>query len=206
MPDEYSKTIESYDKHAKELAEYFKGIGPRVNYIVQALELAGNPEHARVVEVGCGDGRDTKEIVKRVAWYQGFDPSVGMLDIAKKVLPGTDFVVGDVQNYKFPANLDVVYAFASLLHVPKSDLPKVFEKVHEALKEGGVFFITVKERNFYEQEVKKDQFGERMFYYYTSEVIKKVAGDKFETVFEEHSDHLVPTNKSKWLAMAFRKV
>jgi SAM-dependent methyltransferase len=199
-------TIESYDKHAKELAEYFKGIGSRVAYIEKALELAGNPNQPRIVEVGCGDGRDTRAIVERAAWYQGFDPSTGMLDIAKEQLPGTDFVIDDIQHYEFPANLDVVFAFASLLHVPKADLPAAFRKIHVALKDGGVLFLTVKERDKYELEIKEDQFGERMFYYYTSEVIKDLAGDIFETVFEEHSDHLIPVRKSKWLAMALRKV
>lgn len=64
-------TISTYDKSAKELAEYFKGHGTRVEDIELALKLAGSPKNAKVVEVGCGDGRDAAEIVMRVGSYIG---------------------------------------------------------------------------------------------------------------------------------------
>ncbi len=82
--DWHSKNIEVYNKSANELAERFSGIGSRVEDIDRALLLADSVVGARVVEIGCGDGRDAVEIVKRAKWYQGFDPSVGLLNIALK--------------------------------------------------------------------------------------------------------------------------
>lgn len=72
----YTKTtIATYDNSAEELAEYFRSIGPRIQDLEKGLSLAGaNKGTARVVEIGCGDGRDAREIIKRVDWYEGFDP------------------------------------------------------------------------------------------------------------------------------------
>ena len=81
------KNIQTYDSSAIALAEYFKGIGPRINDIELGLNLARASKKARVVEIGCGDGRDAIEIVKRSGWYEGFDPSEGLLDIARNTYP-----------------------------------------------------------------------------------------------------------------------
>ena len=91
----HNKTVETYDQSAEQLAEYFKGIGPRVDDIECALNLAGNPHSARVIEVGCGDGRDAEEIVKRVKFYEGIDPSEGLLALAKRKVPDTTFIKAD---------------------------------------------------------------------------------------------------------------
>lgn len=197
----YKQNIATYDKSAKQLAEYFKGIGPRVKDIKYALELAGNPKNARVIEIGCGDGRDAKEIVKLVDWYEGIDPSAGLLEIAKKDLPNANFVAADALTYIYPKDIDVVYAFASLLHVNKEDLLMVFDKVFKSLKKDGIFYISLKEREEYTEEIKKDKFGERMFYFYNADIIKKIALDKFSSIYENSQIH----GDTKWFTIALKK-
>lgn len=195
------KTIETYDASAKELAEYFRGIGSRIDDIELGLKLASATD-ARVMEIGCGDGRDAAEIVKRVAWYEGCDPSKGLLAIARHKLPEASFVEADALSYEYPSNLDVIYAFASLLHVNRNDMPAVFAKAATALRTGGVFYISLKERATYTEEVKKDQYGERMFYLYTAPLIKELAGDAFRTVHEDHHRH----GNTDWFTIAFKKI
>jgi trans-aconitate methyltransferase len=201
MTDSDLTTIATYDKSPKEWAEYFNSIGARVRDIEQALQLAGNPENARVVEIGCGDGRDAKEIVKRVGWYQGFDPSVGFLALAKDTVPRGDFVLADAQSYEFPADVDVVFAFASLLHVSKSELPAILGKVHAALRQGGILFVSLKEKDEYTEAMVSDKLGERMFYFYNSTEIEELAGDGFEPVYIDHQ----VKGKTKWFTMALKK-
>jgi len=196
-----SQTIKTYDKSAVALAEYFKGIGARVDDIELGLKLAGADTKARAVEIGCGDGRDAIEIVKRVGWYEGFDPSKGLLEIAKKNLPITSFVVADALTYDYPQNVDVIFAFASLLHVNKTDMPRVFEKAAKSLRSGGIFYISLKERGAYTEEVKKDEYGERMFYYYNTELIKELAGDLFTAVHEDHQK----IGNTDWFTIALKR-
>lgn len=167
---------------ARQLADYFTGIGSRTEDVELALRLSGAAATARVVEIGCGDGRDAAEIVLRVSEYTGVDPSQGLLAIAREKLPEATFVQADALSYDYPVNLDVVFAFASLLHVSKEDLGTVFEKASEALRPGGIYYISLKERANYEAEVKSDQYGERMFYYYNPAIVSTMANEWFEPI------------------------
>jgi SAM-dependent methyltransferase len=200
----YDETIKVYDKAATELAEHFAGVGPRINDIEIALKLAKMPPNsAKVIEIGCGDGRDAKEISKRVAWYEGFDPSQKMLDIAVgRHIKNGSFVIGDAINYDYPKSLDVVYSFASLLHSNRQDLPVIFDKVAGALKTGGIFYISLKERDEYTEEIKNDDYGSRMFYYYNPDIIKQIAGNQFECLYEDKQK----IGKTDWFTIALKKI
>jgi hypothetical protein len=59
----HERTLQTYNESAEELAEQFKGIGARTQDIERGLSLTGSGRNARVVEIGCGDGRDAEEIV-----------------------------------------------------------------------------------------------------------------------------------------------
>lgn len=196
-----TQTIKTYDESAKELAEYFKGIGARVSDIELGLKLANASSDAKVVEIGCGDGRDAEEIVKRVAWYEGYDPSEGLLDIARQRLPDASFVKADALSYQYPENLDVVYAFASLLHVDQENLKIALVKIAAALRKDGIAFISLKERLAYEEEAKEDQYGRRMFYYYNPALIQELAGDSFVVAHEDHQT----IGHTDWFTLALRK-
>lgn len=197
-----AQNIKIYDNSAQDLAKYFSSIGARVDDIELGLKLAdADKKSSTVIEIGCGDGRDAIEIVKRVGQYEGFDPSKGLLEIAKKNLPNTSFVVADALSYIYPQNVDVIFAFASLLHVNKTDLAKVFKKVTKSLRTGGVFYISLKEQKAYTEEIKKDQYGERMFYFYNTRLIKELAGNLFTTSHEVHYS----VGETDWFTVALKK-
>lgn len=196
------KTISVYDKFPQQFSEYFSGIGPRVNDIKKALSFLGNKKKIRSVEIGCGDGRDADEIIKYVSWYEGFDPSEGLLNIAKKKVPKANFVLTDALTYDYPNNIDVVFAFASLLHVNKTDLIDVFKKVCQSLNKGGIFYISLKMRDVYTEEIKEDSYGERMFYYYNPEILEEIAKNNFNTVFLEYKK----IGHTDWFSIALKKV
>jgi len=196
----HQKTIKTYDDSASDLAEYFKGIGPRVSDIEIAIDLVDSDLPIRAVEIGCGDGRDATEIIKRVSWYQGFDPSAEMLKIAKQTVPNGSFIKADALSFDYPHNLDVVFAFASLLHVSKADLTNVFRKVHKTLKPKGIFYISLKESSHYTKAIKRDAFGERLFYFYNSSIIKELAKG-FKSIHEDHQK----IGKTDWFTIALEK-
>jgi|SRR5680860_458915 len=200
--DWHKQNIKVYDNSASELAERFNGIGSRIEDIERALKLANQNTGAKVVEIGCGDGRDAVEIIKRATTYQGFDPSAGLLDIARYRVPEASFVLSDTYTYEYPDNLDVIYAFASLLHVNRNDLRVVFNKAHKSLRHDGIFYISLKERDSYGEETKTDIYGVRMFYYYNPEIIKQMANKKFTVVYEEH----YLKGKTNWFTIALKKI
>lgn len=196
-------TVDTYDRSAKELAEYFAGIGSRVELIEKALKLAGSPSKARVVEVGCGDGRDAADIVPRVEWYEGFDPSIGLIELARQRLPGVSFVQADALSYKYPESLDVVFGFASFLHLGRESFHSACEKVYQSLRDGGILMMTLKLRDSYQSEIVEDEYGKRLFYYYDEKTVRELVKDNFEVVEIEHQ---VLARKTKnWLLVVLRK-
>src|SRR3989344_6490320 len=183
MTDWRKKTLDTYNKTAKELADYFVGIGARTEDIKRAFGYIKNTDQPNVLEIGCGDGRDAVEIATRTSNYIDTDPSEKMLDIARRKLPTAKFEVSGAVEYDFPEELDIIFAFASLLHLDKDEVKVVFDKAAKVLRPSGVFYISLKFKPEYTEEVKIDEFGERMFYFYTPELIKKLAGKQFETVY-----------------------
>lgn len=200
--DWHEQNVKVYNDSAEEIAEYFRGIGPRIDDIERGLGLAGKKNGAKVIELGCGDGRDAAEIIPRAAWYEGIDPSAGLLRLARQKVPSGSFVCSDALRYAYPQDLDVIFAFASLLHISREDLPEVFKKARAALKAGGVFYMSLKEMPGYNEEVKEDQYGQRMFYYYTPALIEELAGGSFENVHEHHQT----VGQTDWFTLALRKV
>lgn len=201
MSDARQETVDTYNKSAKELAEYFRGIGPRVKYIDMAFKAAGNPAQARVVEIGCGDGRDAKAIVPRAQFYEGFDISDELIKLAREHVPGANFVVADAVSYEFPKGLNVVFAFASLLHLDKDEIRTVLARVYKALKPGGCIYISVKYEPEYMSKIKEDKYGRRLFYFYNEPVLTELAGPDFETAESFHEVH----GNTDWLEMILRK-
>jgi SAM-dependent methyltransferase len=196
------ETIDTYNRSAEALAGYFRGIGPRVKYIDFALELAGNPKDPRVVEIGCGDGRDAQYIVSKVKYYVGFDISEELIKLAKEYVPGAKFEVADANSFEYPNNLNIVFAFASILHLNPNELKESLKKVSDALKTGGVFYISSKHAEQYKEQVKEDKYGTRLFYLYNPEIISELAGDEFilKKYWYETIGH------TKWFEVALQKI
>ncbi len=201
---ENNETLNTYNKSAKQLAKYFSGIGSRVKYIDRALELAGKSDgSASVLELGCGDGRDAIDIIKRCGKYTGIDYSVGLIGIAKKVLPAADFRVVDMQNYDYPAHAyDVIFSFASILHLDKESVRQLFVDASRSLKVGGIFYISTKYAEKYKKEWKEDEHGKRLFYFYTPKLLTSLTGDRYEVAESE----INVIHNRKWVEMALRRV
>jgi len=187
---ENNETLDTYNRSSKELAEYFKGIGPRTKYIKQALELADKLDgSADALELGCGDGRDAVEIIKRCQTYTGIDYSTGLIGLAEKLLPYADFRVADMQNFDYPyRKYDVVFAFASILHIDRASLGDLLEVVARSIKVGGIFYITTEYAPRYKKKWKEDKHGRRLFYYYTPKMLEKLGEKYFFNVFSEIED------------------
>jgi SAM-dependent methyltransferase len=196
------QTLDTYNKSAKNLAEYFQGIGPRIEDIERGLKLAGAENgKARAVEIGCGDGRDAAEIIKRTSFFEGVDYSSELITLAKNNVPNARFIVQDMLEYEFPKNLDVVFAFASLLHLEKKEVAKVCGKVANSLKPGGTFYLSLKYREKYESDLKSDKYGERLFFYYNPNEIKNLAGLNYKSVYEDVHVH----GQTQWFNIALKK-
>lgn len=168
------QTTNTYNTRANELAKKFDSLGARVSDIDEALSLI-KKSNPKVLEIGCGNGRDALEILKRTDDYVGIDISSKLIELAKEKNPAGTFIVADIEDYSFPTELDAIFAFASLIHVPKESLQNVFHRALVALKQGGVFRISMKYADMYKETIKEDAFGTRTFYLYSKGDIAELA-------------------------------
>ena len=101
------------------------------------------PPGARILELGCGDGRDAARMIARGFAVDASDGSERMAKLASRRL-GYDVPVRRFDQLDADCAYDATYASASLLHVPLAELPAILTRIHRALKPGGRHFASYK--------------------------------------------------------------
>ncbi|MFO3904343.1 class I SAM-dependent methyltransferase [Enterobacter hormaechei] len=98
---------------------------------------------ARVLDAGCGSGRDTKAFMEMGYRVEAFDASSAMVELAREHtgLPVQLMTFADVD---WKEEFDGIWCCASLLHVPSAELPGVMRRLADALKPGGVWYVSFK--------------------------------------------------------------
>jgi trans-aconitate methyltransferase len=200
-----NQTIQTYDNSADQIAAHFKQYkdGVAREEIDLSFKLARSPAAARVIEIGCGAGKEATEIIKRAGWYEGFDPSEKLLAIARSQNPGASFVNADALSYSYPNNIDIVFALASMLHLNKEDFAATCEHIVHCLRPGGVLCMTLKEADDYTEQLQEDTFGTRLFYLYTPSLVRELAGPSFKQVHESH--RTAGPEQKRWMSLILAK-
>jgi len=105
--------------------------------------LALLPPGATILELGCGAGFDTAEMLA-----QGFDvsPTDGSPEMAAEASRRLGRPVGTLLFHDLDEveAYDGVWANACLLHVPRPELAQILELIWRALKPGGTFYASFK--------------------------------------------------------------
>jgi len=128
----------------------------------------------RILDVGCGSGRDLRACVQRGFRAMGIDGSTALTEMARS-FSGAECVTMRIEEMGFDQQFEGVWACASLLHVPRTAIDNALDRIHHALVPGGVLFASVQEGE-----------GERVaddgrFYalYQEAEFLRRVEAAKF---------------------------
>ena len=105
------------------------------------------PPGARILDLGCGSGRDTLAFRHLGFHVVPVDGSEGMCRIASEST-GSEVRRLDFFDLDYVDEFDGVWACASLLHLRPEEIPEVMALVRRALRSGGVFFLSFKEGDF----------------------------------------------------------
>lgn len=132
-------TLGFYNREAEVYAQRpVQEFSPRLEPFLATLK-----SNAKILELGCGGGRDSAEMLKR-----GFDvtPTDGSTELAAQASARLGIPVRVMKFAELDAReaYDAVWANACLLHVPFAALPDVLTRVHVALKPGGLFYASYK--------------------------------------------------------------
>lgn len=154
-------------------------------------ELPGN----KILEIGVGAGRDIAHFIKRNLAVEGVDYSYEFIDHCKSLYPNLKFKLGDIREIELPKEYyDGIWAFASLLNMPKEDLGLLLPKLRKALRPKGVIFISLKEGEG--ERMVEDIAGRRLFSFYKIEELQKMVEDSgFKTMYTDKMSDYNLTNK-----------
>lgn len=107
-----------------------------------------------VVDVGCGPGRDARQLAQMNFHVIATDLADAMLDEARKSCegqPGADRITFrrmDMRSLDFPhASCVGLWVSASFLHIPKRENQQVLREFRRVLIPGGALMLLVKERD-----------------------------------------------------------
>jgi SAM-dependent methyltransferase len=114
---------------------------PAASPALEKLFFSQVPAGAAVLDVCCGSGHVTKELVKRGYVVTGIDSSEALISQARKDLPQVDLHVQDARAIQLPMRYDAALStFDSLNHILcLEELGRVFEGVHHVLLPNGLF-------------------------------------------------------------------
>ena len=199
--DKKTQTVQTYNRSAMALAGKFDRMGARSKDIDETFALV-EKENPKVLEIGCGNGRDAEYILEKTNDYLGTDISEELIKLAREKVPQAEFEVADVTSFEFPAGLDIVFAFASLIHVTKEEFSIILHKLSAALDDGGVIRISLKYNDHYIEVDQQDEFGDRTYYHYSEQDIRELAQNfkvlKMEVIGKSGTD-------AKWIEVLLQK-
>jgi 2-polyprenyl-3-methyl-5-hydroxy-6-metoxy-1,4-benzoquinol methylase len=97
----------------------------------------------KVLEIGCGSGRNTQKLAAMNCQITANDISPKMIEIAKDKCSkyNVNFICDDFINIKL-AKSEFDFAITSLVLEHIENLQSIFEKTYSHLKPGGIFYIS----------------------------------------------------------------
>ncbi len=101
---------------------------------------------AKVLDVGCGNGRLLEAFNNKKIDYLGFDANEDLIKFAKKNYPKENFLVHDLLNIKnlFNKEYDFIFLIAVILHIPDRNLRiQVLKDLSTKLSSQGRIIISV---------------------------------------------------------------
>ena len=109
----------------------------------QTRFLSYLPSNAVILDFGCGSGRDTKFFLNRGYRVDAIDGSEKLCKIASKYT-GIKIKQQLFSELNVQEVYDGIWACSSILHLSKSELKDVFEKMLRALKSDGWIYTSFK--------------------------------------------------------------
>lgn len=137
IKDRFNRIAEDYHERTK---DHIKNVLEYIEYFAKFL-----PPHAKILDVGCGPGRDAKVFTGMGFDITGIDFSEKMIELAEKIAPKAKFELMDFRELKFKnESFDAIWFNAALFKIKKSEADRVLGEMYRVLKRDGFMYISVK--------------------------------------------------------------
>ena len=192
-------TLDYYNKNSE---EYFNSTlnVDMTNTYKEFLKLV--PKGGKILDLGCGSGRDSMNFIKLGYEVTAVD---GSKELAKRasVLLGKEVIVSTFEELELKEKFHGIWACASLLHIKREDLKTVLNNLYNNLDDNGVFYMSFK---YGEKEYVDDK--NRYFNCFTDESIISFINEntKYNILgLYITEDKLGRVNEVKWVNLICNK-
>ena len=133
-------TIQFYENNAEQFAQDTLNVDMSALYERFLGRLAPS---SRILDAGCGAGRDTAAFLRLGYQVEAFDASAKLVEIAQRVT-GIAVQHSTFLNYSSAEPFAGIWACASLLHVPASSMSATLQHLSGLLQAQGVLYVSFK--------------------------------------------------------------
>lgn len=218
MSKENERTLEIYQEKAgvylKTSAEHDRLDPSKAKNKRQKLEdliktsFASLPEHAKIFEIGSGDGLNAKFIESLGFEVTASDTADAFIEETRR--QGINTIKFNVLQDSFSEKYFAMFCWRVFVHFTKEDAQKVIQKVYDALEDNGVFVFNAMNRETKKVDNEWVDFegvyhmgAERYYNYFRQEELDDIIGQtkfKIEDFHKEGGD-----NNDKWLIYVLKK-
>ncbi|WP_167957020.1 class I SAM-dependent methyltransferase [Anaerosporobacter faecicola] len=195
-------TLDYYNKRAQEFVD---GTVDVHFTEVQELFLSYLSNGNKILDLGCGSGRDTKYFLEKGYQVDAIDGSAELCKLATEYtgIPVKHMVFEELNEKE---QYEGVWACASILHVPRRSLPNILSKITDATKKDGIVYISFKYGNV--EGIKNGRY----FTYLTEETLIELLEQgqtkNYKLAVEKQwvsGDVRVNRGEERWLNVILRK-
>ena len=136
-------TLNYYDENADSLASCYESAAVSE---LQKLLIQTFPKNFKLLEIGCGSGRDAAFMAKNGYEVIAIDGSTKIINEAKKLHPQLKdklFSKTLPNDLCFDEKFDGIYSIATLMHLSKDNLKKSVSRIYNLLNENGRLLMSI---------------------------------------------------------------
>lgn len=191
-------SIEYYNQH---VAEYFEDTVDLDMQESWDRFTALLPDGGSILDLGCGSGRDSAYFLSCGFDVTAMDGSKEMCNLAS-IHIGQDVLHLSFAEMDFEEVFDGIWASASLLHVPGSEIEDILTKVVKSLKINGILYMSFRYGDF-----EGEQDG-RYYKYYRTRTLKELISrfQNLETIEIQKCEDIRPDSDLTWIYAIVRKI
>lgn len=191
-------TIDYYNKNAKEYFEKTYNADMNIQYELFLKHLGNN---GKILDFGCGSGRDALYFKKLGYEIDAIDGSKELCKLATKYV-GINVRCMKFNELNVVNTYDGIWACSSLVHIDKKEMIEILKKMRNALKQDGIAYIAMK------SGIGEENIGGRYFSYIEKEEFIKIINSLNFELIDFLSTKSVTNNEEKrsWDSYVIKKV